>query len=377
MGRIVSFVVFFSLLSTVLGSAHYYLYTRLFVAPALGPSFERSGAIICVLLTVAAPLLMIAGRFMPRERGRYYAALGFSWLGIMLLLMTSLGLTELLRMLPIDELLRARWSAVGVVAVVGAATIYGVATAIGTVAVKDVAVQLSRLPASMSGFRVVQLTDMHIGPMLGRSWVEKIVSQVNALEPDIVVITGDLVDGSVKRLREHVAPLGELRAKHGVYFVTGNHEYYSGADAWLTELRRLGVRPLRNERVSIGDGNASFDLAGVDDWRAFGQGHGRDLKKAVAGRDDDRELLLLAHQPKQVKEAAEHGVGLQLSGHTHGGQIFPWGFFVRAFDQPYLAGLSDHKGTKIYVSCGTGFWGPPMRIGAPAEITLLSLERGA
>jgi predicted MPP superfamily phosphohydrolase len=207
---------------------------------------------------------------------------------------------------------------------------------------------------------------------LGKSWLTRIVEQVNALEPDAVVITGDLVDGSVRRLREHVAPLSELRAKHGVYFVTGNHEYYSGVDAWLTELTRLGVRTLRNERVAIGDHDASFDLAGVDDWRAFGRGHGRDLARAVAGRDARRELVLLAHQPKQAREAAHHGVGLQLSGHTHGGQIFPWNLFVR-LEQPFVAGLARLGDTQIYVSRGTGYWGPPMRVAAPAEITLLTL----
>jgi predicted MPP superfamily phosphohydrolase len=226
----------------------------------------------------------------------------------------------------------------------------------------------------MSGLRLVQLTDLHIGPILGRDWLASIVASVNALDPDVVVITGDLVDGSVETLREQVAPLADLRAKRGVYFVTGNHEYYSGVDEWIAELTRLGVRVLRNERVAIGDGDEAFDLAGVDDWSAgrFGAGHGPSLERALAGRDSSRELVLLAHQPKQIIEAAARGVGLQISGHTHGGQIFPWNFLVR-LDQPYVDGLALHNDTYIYVSRGTGYWGPPMRVGAPPEITLLEL----
>jgi hypothetical protein len=203
-----------------------------------------------------------------------------------------------------------------------------------------------------------------------------VVEKVNALEADAIVITGDLVDGPLSALREHVAPLADLRAKHGVYFVTGNHEYYAGADEWIAELRSLGIHVLRNERVSLGDGEHSFDLAGVDDWTAarFGSGHGPNLDKALEGRDASRELVLLAHQPKQIREAAEKGVGLQISGHTHGGQIFPWHALVK-LDQPYLAGLSKHGDTQIYVSRGTGYWGPPIRVGAPSEITLLEIAR--
>jgi predicted MPP superfamily phosphohydrolase len=182
------------------------------------------------------------------------------------------------------------------------------------------------------------------------------------------------VDGSVADLRADMAPLAELRARHGVFFVTGNHEYYSGVEEWLVELRRLGVRPLCNERVSIGDAQHSFDLAGVHDWsgRRYGGGYAPDLASALAGRDERRELVLLAHQPRQIYEAERLGVGLQLSGHTHGGQIFPWGLFVR-IEQPYVAGLAQHGSAHIYVSRGTGFWGPPMRVAAPPEIAVLEL----
>jgi uncharacterized protein len=180
------------------------------------------------------------------------------------------------------------------------------------------------------------------------------------------------VDGSVSELREHIAPLAKLRARYGVYFVTGNHEYYSGADAWCAELERIGIRVLRNERVTIGENGASFDLAGIDDHSAFGGDHGADLPRAVRGRDPTRELVLLAHQPRAIFDAVRHGVGLQLSGHTHGGQIWPWNYFVR-LQQPVVSGLRRFGETWLFVSNGTGYWGPPMRLLAPAEITQIRL----
>ncbi len=311
----------------------------------------------------------------------------YVWLGLAILLFFVLVGSEVVRAAvrigalatsgPLDPERRTFLSR----SIAGAASLVGLAlagagmtSALGRVALARVTVPLRRLPQALSGIRIVQLSDLHIGPTLGRAWLADVVAEVNAAAPDVVVITGDLVDGSVSDLRAEVAPLADLRAPHGVFFVTGNHEYYSGADEWLAELRRLGVRPLRNERVSIGEGEHSFDLAGVDDWsaRRFGGDHGPDLARALAGRDERRELVLLAHQPKQIHEAEKLGVGLQLSGHTHGGQIFPWGLFVR-LDQPYVAGLSQHGATHIYVSRGTGFWGPPIRVAAPPEISVLEL----
>jgi predicted MPP superfamily phosphohydrolase len=188
----------------------------------------------------------------------------------------------------------------------------------------------------------------------------------------VIAITGDLVDGDVEELREHVAPLAKLRAPLGVYFVTGNHEYYSGVDPWIEELGRLGIRVLRNERVELRRGDDVIDLAGIDDYSSgrFGNGHGPDLKRALAGRDPSRELVLLAHQPRAIVEAAALGVGLQLSGHTHGGQIFPF-TLATALVYPYLHGLypvREGNGSQIFVSRGTGYWGPPMRLGSPPEI---------
>jgi predicted MPP superfamily phosphohydrolase len=243
------------------------------------------------------------------------------------------------------------------------------------VGIEQVEVPLSRLPAELDGFSIVQLSDVHVGLTLGRRFVERLVESVNALEPDAVAITGDLVDGPVERLGPAVAPLANLRTRHGTFFVTCNHEYYSGAPAWCDYLTHLGLRVLRNERVSIGSGAASLDLAGIDDESAhrFHLDHGADLERAVAGRDPSRELVLLAHQPRAVGRAEAAGVGLQISGHTHGGQIWPFHWLV-PLQQPVVAGLRRVGNVQLYVSRGTGYWGPPMRLGSPPEITRIVLR---
>jgi uncharacterized protein len=385
---VIQYIVFVLVLSAILGAVHYYLWLRLVRAPDLGERGHRIGTWIVIALAITTPVGLFVSRLLPRTASVAVSNFVYLWIGLAFLLLVLLAASEvvrtaahgvsLLETTPAHPdrrtfLSRAIAGAVAFLAVGLAGT--GTASALGEVAVRPIRVGLRRFPAALSGFRIAQITDVHIGPTLGRSFLAAVVERVNALDPDIIVITGDLVDGSVASLREHTAPLADLKARHGVFFVTGNHEYYSGVDEWIAELTRLGVRVLRNERVSIGTGEASFDLAGVDDWSTRGRKgpHRADLAAAVAGRDTSRELVLLAHQPKHIVEAAEMGVGLQLSGHTHGGQIFPWGWFVK-LDQPYVAGLSQHGDTQIYVSCGTGFWGPPMRVGAPAEITLIEIE---
>jgi hypothetical protein len=381
-----SFAVFFAVISLVIGLVHYYLWHRLVRSPDLGWGWP--GAALFVFLALLTPLGMLAARVLEGRAARVMAGAAYGWMGVAVLLFFLLGASEVLRAgvhgvsaltaTPLDPE-RRNFLSRGIAGVVSLLALslagVGTASALGEVALRRVKVPLRRLPRELAGYRIVQLSDVHIGPTLGGDWLGRIVDRVNALAPDVVVITGDLVDGSVAALRAHVAPLARLSARHGVFFVTGNHEYYSGADAWIAELARLGVRTLRNEHVSLGDGEHSFDLAGVDDWsaRRFGHGHGADLTRALAGRDPGRELVLLAHQPKQIHEAARHGVGLMLSGHTHGGQIFPWNLFVR-LDQPYVAGLDKLGDTHIYVSRGTGFWGPPMRVAAPAEIAVLELS---
>jgi uncharacterized protein len=363
---------------------HRYLWARLVRAASWPAPWGTALTVAFVTLAVLVPAAFLAMRFLPRSLNGPIGWVAYTWMGFLLYLFLLTVLTDLGRgvaavigALPKDperRLLLSRLIASGVAGAAGLIGIGGLVTVARGFRVARVRVPLAKLPKSASGYVIVQMTDVHVGPTLGRDFIETIVRQTNALEPDMIVITGDLVDGSVEQLREHVAPLRDLKAKDGVFFVTGNHEYYSGVDEWLVELERLGVRTLRNERVSIGDGEHSFDLAGVDDMSAhrYGHGHGADLGRALEGRDATRELVLLAHQPKQVLEAEGHGVGLQLSGHTHGGQIFPWGFFVR-LDQPFVAGLGKQGETQIYVSRGTGFWGPPMRVAAPPEISVVEL----
>jgi predicted MPP superfamily phosphohydrolase len=246
----------------------------------------------------------------------------------------------------------------------------GVWSARRPAAVKRVRVPLTKLRRELDGYIIAQISDVHVGPTIGRTFVEDLVRRMNAMGADMIAITGDLVDGSVAELGPIVAPLAGLVAKDGVFFVTGNHEYYSGAREWCSFLESIGIRVLRNQRAALREG---LLVIGVDDWsaRRFGE-RGADLRRALEGRDESSAVVLLAHQPKAVVEAEELGVDLQLSGHTHGGQLVPWNFLVK-LQQPYVSGLHAHGRTLIYVSNGTGYWGPPMRVGAPAEITRIEL----
>lgn len=234
--------------------------------------------------------------------------------------------------------------------------------------VKRVTVPLAKLPRSAHGFRIAVVSDIHLGPLLGRGFAQKVVDTINATQPDLIAVVGDLVDGSVKNLGPAAAPLAQLKARHGSYFVTGNHEYFSGAQQWLEEVRTLGIHPLENARTEL----AGFDLAGVNDLQGESEGQGPDFGKALGDRDTTRACVLLAHQPVQIHEAVKHGVDLQLSGHTHGGQLWP-GNFIAAAANPTVAGLERYGDTELYVSRGAGAWGPPTRVGAPSDITVVQL----
>lgn len=251
---------------------------------------------------------------------------------------------------------------------------FGAATALGPPDVLDVPVRLCRLDPAFTGFRIAVVSDVHLGPLAGRRHTERIVRMINESEPDLVAIVGDLVDGTVAQLGPAAEPLRDLSSREGTFFVTGNHEYFvDDTESWLQELERLGVQPLRNANTAIRRGGAAFDLVGVNDVVGASRGDGPDFERALAGTDPTRARVLLAHQPVQVTRAAENGVDLQLSGHTHGGQMWPFHYAVRAV-QPSLAGLSTVDDTQLYVSRGAGFWGPPVRIGAPPDISILSLE---
>ncbi|MEU6732043.1 metallophosphoesterase [Streptomyces physcomitrii] len=255
-------------------------------------------------------------------------------------------------------------AAAAAVATVGVGT-YGV---LSGPKVKRVTVPLAKLPRAAHGFRIAVVSDIHLGPILGRGFAEKVVETINSTQPDLIAVVGDLVDGSVKDLGPAAAPLRKLRARHGSFFVTGNHEYFSGAAQWVREVRELGLHPLENARVEIG----AFDLAGVNDVQGESEGQGPDFTKALGDRDRSRAAVLLAHQPVVIHDAVRHGVDLQLSGHTHGGQLFP-GNLVAGLANPTLAGLEEYGDTQLYVSRGAGAWGPPTRVGAPSDITVVEL----
>jgi predicted MPP superfamily phosphohydrolase len=242
--------------------------------------------------------------------------------------------------------------------------------------VRRVPITLPRLEPALDGLRIVTFSDAHLSATYGGRRFERLVEIVNGQRPDVVAIVGDLVDGSVDELREDVAPLKDLVSEQGVFFVTGNHEYFVDTRAWLRHLPTLGVDVLHNERVPIRRGTASVDLAGVDDRTAARSGvpgQGADLDAALDGRDDSTPVVLLAHQPVMVEQARAAGVDLQLSGHTHGGQLWPFDYAIR-LDQPSVEGYSRHGDTQLYVTSGAGYWGPPMRIGARPEVTVVELR---
>jgi predicted MPP superfamily phosphohydrolase len=239
----------------------------------------------------------------------------------------------------------------------------------------DVEIPIAQLPAALHGFSIAQITDVHVGPTIKRGFVERIVARVNDLNADLIAVTGDLVDGSVQQLSAHTAPLAKLSARHGTYFVTGNHEYYSGERAWTRELGRLGLIVLKNEHVVLRHDGALLVVAGVNDFGAdrFDPAQRSDPAAALRGAPHDAGArILLAHQPRSAADASDAGFDLQISGHTHGGQFWPWNFFVRYF-QPFTAGLHRLKNLWVYVSRGTGYWGPPNRFGVPSEITRIRL----
>jgi len=262
----------------------------------------------------------------------------------------------------------------GIVSLTGGLSAYGFFQARRNAQLKHIKVPIRDLPAELEGFRIVQISDLHVGPTIKRDFVRKVVDDVHGLNPDLIAITGDLVDGSVDHLSDDVAPLADLTAPHGKYFVTGNHEYYSGVDHWIREVERLGFKNLLNEHEVRDVAGAKLTVAGVTDLHAHQivKEHRTSPRAALENAPKDSIKLLLAHQPGSIHEAQQNGAHLQLSGHTHGGQFKPFNLAVSRA-HPYVQGLHDHKGTWIYVNAGTGYWGPPLRIGVPSELTVLEL----
>ncbi|QRK07836.1 metallophosphoesterase [Archangium violaceum] len=398
------FPTFSILIMTAAVLGHVYLYRRLVRDTVRSRALRVLAVVMLLLLTLGLLLRRTLQDALPEAFSTVFLVASYSWMGLglflvlaLLVLDLGLGLAALgrrfrspaIRESPraspvdvppsplVDEERRRFLSRV----VAGSAFVsgggfaaYGNWRAFAPPRVTEVAVKIPKLPKSLDGFSIVQLTDIHVGPFIRREFMDELVRQTNALRPDLVAITGDLVDGDVPTLGGSVAALGNLKSHFGSFFVTGNHDYYSGDEAWTAFLETLDVRVLRNRHVSIGDAGGSFDLVGVDDWSG-GRRRGRkgyDLDLALAGRDPDRASVLLAHQPANFVVAAQRGVDLQISGHTHGGQLVPMTFFI-GLVWDHSAGLYHHGDSHIFVSRGCGFWGPPMRVGSPPEIVKLVL----
>lgn len=340
---------------TVYALVHVYIWWRL-ALPLPSPWWQVATMAIPIL-GASFPVAMRHGRNLSREASRPWLYVGYLWFGFATYFLLGAIGSHIAVAFGADGSRAALIGAgAAIVVVVGGL----INVAMGPRA-KHVTVPLERL---RKPYTLVQLTDVHIGSLIGREFAETLVRRVNALKPDAVVITGDLYDGRLDELKPHIEPLRGLRARDGVFAVTGNHEYYWNVDPWLLHLRSLGIRILRNEHVTISN---TIQLAGTDDISMT-----EDVAAAVAGRDPALPIVLLAHHPRTIATAQTLDVDLQLSGHTHGGQMLPWGYLARLFD-PLVSGLRRFGRTWLYVSHGTGYWGPPLRVGTRCEITALSL----
>jgi len=267
------------------------------------------------------------------------------------------------------RLLLARGTAIFAGLTAAGITGYGIRTALGPPQLDRVQIPLAKLPRALDGTRLAVVSDIHLGPLRGSHHAARIVDLINSVNADIVCVVGDLVDGTVAELGRFAQPLAGIRSRQGAYFVTGNHEYYSGFQPWVDEVARLGVRPLRNERIALG----GLDLAGVNDVGGTDYGDAPDFAKALGDRDQARPVVLLAHQPVMARDAAGYGVDLQVSGHTHGGQMVPFNLLVK-LQQPIVSGFGRVDGVPVYVTNGAGFWGPPVRVGAPPQVSVIDLR---
>ncbi|MET8040821.1 metallophosphoesterase [Micromonospora sp. NPDC005215] len=407
---------FVGVLALTTGLIHLYLWKRL-VRDTTNPGrWRRIGGIAALVLALLVPATL-AGT----QAGLYWLAWpGYLWLALMFYLLVVLAVLEVPMLVtrlmlrrrlataepttaapepvlvgaagppeppvadavtaadhdPARRLLLARGAAIFAGLTATGITGYGVRTALGPPRLDRVQIPLAKLPRSMDGLRIATVSDIHLGPLRGRAHTERIVAAINRLDADLVAVVGDLVDGSVAELGPAAAPLRDLRSRYGSFFVTGNHEYYSGVEEWVHEVDRLGLRVLQNQRQEIRARGGVLDLAGVNDLDATGTtglAAGPDFAAALGDRDPSRPVVLLAHQPLAAVQAARYDVDLQLSGHTHGGQVVPFNLVVR-LAQPVVSGLGEVDGTKVYVTNGAGFWGPPVRVGAEPQISLVELR---
>ncbi|MBJ6760348.1 metallophosphoesterase [Myxococcaceae bacterium JPH2] len=379
-GVVWAFVVRVGIILSLLGGFHAYVGLRLFADPAWPAPWALLGELVLGALFVMLPAGMLLGRHESSGALRVLKWVAFIWLGSLGVFFTTTVAADLVAAVlrwtgtVTDAQSLARGKALGVLLTALPAVGFAFLTARGRARVERVTVPVEGLGAGLSGLRVVQISDIHVGPTLDGKWLTRVVEQVNALAPDVVAVTGDLVDGSVEALRDEVAPLAGLRAKLGVFYVTGNHEYYHGGRAWSAEVARLGLTVLRNEHRVVERDGARLVVAGVTDYNAgsIDAEHASRPDLALAGAPADVPRVLLAHQPRSALSLQGLRVDLQLSGHTHGGQVFPFMFFVK-LQQPVVRGLARVAGVRVYTHRGTGYWGPPLRLGPSPEIAELTL----
>jgi predicted MPP superfamily phosphohydrolase len=374
-------VLLFAVVLVLFGSATYFLYARLVRDTATRLVWRGLGALLLAAPFFCGPRLRVfVGRGMFTRAG---AAVVFAWWGVLLyalLVLLAIEMARRLRRAPVDpsrRLFLARTAAAGSLGMGSAIGSLGLYRAFAEPEVTELPIRLANLPKALEGFTLVQLSDIHVGPVIQERFVDMLIDASNRLKPDLVAITGDLVDGSPQQIGRFVDRFARLSSRHGTYMVSGNHDYYSGWDRWAPYLEAMGFHLLRNARTSIGDAAASFDLLGVEDWGGHLAGQSDyDLEAAVRGRDPSRASVLLAHQPSNLPKVADAGVGLQLSGHTHGGQLFPGTLIASAVWGRAMSGLSQHGSLWQFTSRGCGFVGPPMRVDAPPQIVKVVLVAG-
>ncbi|MGC4119319.1 MAG: metallophosphoesterase [Myxococcales bacterium] len=375
---ILRYALFATFALGVLGGAHVYIASRLIAGLSLTGGVA-AGAWLLTATLFGSLFLAFAARKLPMAIARVFHAIGYTWMGLFALSLFAVAAVDLVSALASVVTHAPRWglAEVAVVfALVVPSGVWGAVRALGKAKVERIDVPIANLPEELEGYRIVQLSDLHVGDTVGRRWTQRLVDQVNELSPDAIALTGDMADGTAAKVHDEIAPLGGLKARDGVYFCTGNHEYFNGLGGWLAEMRRLGFHVLLNEHKVVHRGKARLVIAGVTDHDggSFVEGHASRPDLAFEGAPREAPRVLLAHQPRTAFQAGGLGIDLQLSGHTHGGQFFPWKYFVR-LQQPVLAGMADVGGVRVYTHRGTGFWGPPLRLMAPPEIAELRLTR--
>jgi uncharacterized protein len=375
---------FFLAVTALFGLLHLYPGVRLFSDTELGPVWTALGWALLVLALASVPAGFFFLRTVGNKLTRGLFAFSTFWLGAAGILLTSTLATDVVRVVwglfhgfvhGAARVHEARLQALAILGLTLVLTLWALYSAAVVLKLRRVTVRLDGLGQGLEGLRIVQISDLHIGDALDEPFLRRVVARVNALAPDVVAVTGDLVDGLVPAVRDFVAPLAELRARYGVYYVTGNHEYYWGGPEWEAEVDRLGLIVLRNSHRIISRDGSELALGGVPDLQGirFHPDHACRPDLAFAGAPEGIPRVLLAHQPAAARTAAEAGVHLQLSGHTHGGQIFPFHFFVW-LSQPVVSGLRKLFGIWVYTHRGTGTWGPRMRLGAAPEIAEITLR---